>query len=84
MRICSKAPRTSPAAASPKILRVSCRKDWARGSIGSWPVLPIFELLRKLGRIPEDDWRRTFNLGIGMIFVVSQRAACEAAKILDK
>ena len=40
---------------------------------GSWPVLPIFELLRKLGDIPEDDWRRTFNLGIGMIFVVSPR-----------
>ena len=38
-------------------------------------MLPIFELLRKLGDIPEDDWRRTFNLGIGMIFVVS-RARC--------
>ena len=38
-----------------------------RISLGSWPVLPVFELLRKLGRIPEQDWRRTFNLGIGMI-----------------
>ncbi len=43
----------------------------ARIDRGSWPVLPIFELLRKLGDIPEDDWRRTFNLGIGMIVVVS-------------
>lgn len=49
---------------------------------GSWPVLPIFELLRKIGDIPEDDWRRTFNLGIGMIFVVSKRHAPEAGKIL--
>jgi phosphoribosylformylglycinamidine cyclo-ligase len=39
----------------------------------SWPVLPIFELLRETGNIPEADWRRTFNLGIGMILVVSPR-----------
>lgn len=49
---------------------------------GSWPVLPIFELLRKIGDIPEDDWRRTFNLGIGMIFVVSKSRAPEAGRIL--
>jgi phosphoribosylformylglycinamidine cyclo-ligase len=50
---------------------------------GSWPVLPIFDLLRRIGDIPEDDWRRTFNLGIGMIFVVSKRNFTSAAKILD-
>ncbi len=55
-----------------------------RIEIGSWPVLPIFELLRNIGRIPEDDWRRTFNLGIGMIFVVSGRDLSKAAAILKK
>ena len=55
-----------------------------RIDLGTWPVLPIFELLRKIGRIPEQDWRRTFNLGIGMIFVVSPRQRAEAGKILDK
>ena len=50
----------------------------------SWPVLPIFELLRKIGDIEEDDWRRTFNLGIGMIFVVARRDLSAAAKILKK
>ena len=55
-----------------------------RIDLGTWPVLPIFELLRKIGRIPEQDWRRTFNLGIGMIFVVSPRKLAEAGKILDK
>jgi phosphoribosylformylglycinamidine cyclo-ligase len=54
----------------------------ARIDVGSWPVLPIFELLRKLGDIPEDDWRRTFNLGIGMIVVV--RDAKKSKKLLDK
>ncbi len=50
---------------------------------GSWPVLPVFELLRRIGNIPEDDWRRTFNLGIGMIFVISPRQLSKAVKILD-
>jgi phosphoribosylformylglycinamidine cyclo-ligase len=49
---------------------------------GSWPVLPIFELLRKIGRIPEDDWRRTFNLGIGMILIVASRRLKEAIEVL--
>lgn len=50
----------------------------------SWPVLPVFELLRGIGGIPEDDWRRTFNLGIGMIFVVPRKKLAEAGKILKK
>ncbi len=48
----------------------------------SWPVLPVFELLRGIGGIPEDDWRRTFNLGIGMIFVVPRKKVAAASKIL--
>ena len=51
---------------------------------GAWPVLPIFDLLRRIGDIPEDDWRRTFNLGIGMICVISRRDLTEAGKILRK
>lgn len=49
----------------------------------SWPVLPIFELLRQIGDIPEEDYRRTFNLGIGMIFVVGKRDLAKARKLLD-
>jgi phosphoribosylformylglycinamidine cyclo-ligase len=52
--------------------------------VGSWPVLPIFEILRKIGDIPEDDYRRTFNLGIGMIFVVAKRDLSKAKKLLDR
>ena len=53
-----------------------------RIKLGSWPVLPVFELLRKLGRIPEQDWRRTFNLGVGMIVVISPRRLKKVAKLL--
>ena len=38
--------------------------------MGSWPVLPIFEHLQKLGNIPQDEMLRTFNMGIGMVLVV--------------
>jgi phosphoribosylformylglycinamidine cyclo-ligase len=50
----------------------------------SWKVPPIFELLRKIGDIPQDDYRRTFNLGIGMIFIVGKRDVSRAAKLLDR
>src|SRR4051812_39532080 len=64
--------------------RILPRGLGVRIDLGTWPVLPIFELLREIGRIPEQDWRRTFNLGIGMIFVVSPRKLAEAGKLLDK
>ena len=53
--------------------------DW-----GSWPVLPIFEFLRKLGNIPDDDWRRSFNLGIGMIFAIGKKNVNEAERVLTR
>jgi len=55
----------------------------ARIDVGSWPVLPIFELLREIGQIEEADWRRTFNLGIGMVLVFSPRQLAKATRILD-
>ena len=50
----------------------------------SWRVPPIFELLREIGNVPLADFRRTFNLGIGMILVVSKRNLTKAADILDR
>jgi phosphoribosylformylglycinamidine cyclo-ligase len=50
---------------------------------GAWKIPPIFELLRSLGNIPEADYRRTFNLGIGMILAVSAAKAGQARRILD-
>jgi phosphoribosylformylglycinamidine cyclo-ligase len=42
---------------------------------GSWPVPPVFELLRDVAGASEDDLRATFNLGIGMVLVVSAQDA---------
>lgn len=37
---------------------------------GTWPVLPIFNLIQEKGQISDYDMFRTFNMGIGMILVV--------------
>lgn len=37
---------------------------------GSWPVPPIFDLVREAAGASEEDMRATFNLGIGMVLVV--------------
>jgi phosphoribosylformylglycinamidine cyclo-ligase len=41
--------------------------------LGSWPVLPIFRYLAKLGQIEREELLRTFNLGVGMILVVPSK-----------
>jgi phosphoribosylformylglycinamidine cyclo-ligase len=35
----------------------------------SWPVLPIFKLMQRLGNIEEPEMFRTFNMGVGMVIV---------------
>jgi phosphoribosylformylglycinamidine cyclo-ligase len=55
-----------------------------RVQVGSWPVLPVFRLLRDIGDIPLQDWRRTFNLGIGLAMVISPRKVREAGAILKR
>jgi phosphoribosylformylglycinamidine cyclo-ligase len=50
----------------------------------AWKIPPIFPLLRQLGNLPEDDFRRTFNLGVGMILAVPQKRATRAEAVLRK
>ena len=50
----------------------------------SWRIPPLFEVLRSIGNIPDDDYRRTFNLGAGMIFAVPSRAAARAEARLSR
>lgn len=40
--------------------------DW-----GSWKRPGIFKLIQNTGNVPEEDMRRTFNLGIGLVAIVS-------------
>ena len=45
-------------------------------------VLPIFELIRETGNIPLDHMYSTFNMGVGMIMVVSPEEADKTIEIL--
>ncbi len=65
----------------PRILPPGCA---AEIQLGSWPRQPIFDLLQKLGNIPEDDFRRTFNLGVGMVFAISPKQIDLVSKTLEK
>ncbi len=56
----------------------------ARIDTGAWKIPPLFEVLRRIGNIPEDDYRRTLNLGVGMILAVPARAAAKAEAVLGK
>ncbi|HMV47659.1 MAG TPA: phosphoribosylformylglycinamidine cyclo-ligase [Blastocatellia bacterium] len=38
---------------------------------GSWPVLPVCDLMQRIGNVPREDMLRTFNLGIGMVVIVN-------------
>lgn len=49
---------------------------------GSWPVPPVFELIREAGGVAEDEMYRTFNMGIGFVLVTAAEAADEVADAL--
>jgi len=50
----------------------------------AWRVPPIFELIRKQGRIADDEMYGTFNMGIGMILVVDRRDVPEGGMVIGE
>src|SRR5688572_3250285 len=38
---------------------------------GTWPELPIFGLMQRLGNVTDHEMFRTFNMGIGMVVICS-------------
>lgn len=66
---------------TPRILPSGCR---AEIRLGSWPVLPIFDLIGRLGSVPQDDMLRTFNMGVGMALVVAERDLSRVTAALKK
>ncbi len=56
----------------------------ARVDVSTWTIPPFFEKLRAIGNLDLADYRRTFNLGIGMILVVGKRNLEKAQALLRK
>jgi phosphoribosylformylglycinamidine cyclo-ligase len=42
---------------------------------GSWPILPVFELMQSRGKVPEAEMYQVFNMGIGMVVFAAQDQA---------
>jgi phosphoribosylformylglycinamidine cyclo-ligase len=53
----------------------------ARVDPGSWAVPPVFQWLQKAGGVPDDDMRRAFNMGVGLIVVA---ASGDAPALLER
>ena len=50
----------------------------------SWRVPGIFDAMQKKGNIPDNEMYRTFNMGVGMVAVVSKKTAWKAKHILSQ
>jgi phosphoribosylformylglycinamidine cyclo-ligase len=50
---------------------------------GSWDMLPIFRLILKKGEVPEDELYQVFNMGIGMVAIVSADKAEAILKFIN-
>jgi phosphoribosylformylglycinamidine cyclo-ligase len=56
----------------PRILPEHCAVDIDKDS---WPVLPVFKLMQRLGNVSQPEMYRTFNMGLGMVIVTSAEGA---------
>jgi len=64
--------------------RILPKSVTAQVELGSWPVLPIFEHLRQLGQVSEEEMMRTFNMGIGLIAAIPAAKFTRAKNLLDR
>ncbi|MGI6030899.1 MAG: phosphoribosylformylglycinamidine cyclo-ligase [Eubacteriales bacterium] len=65
----------------PRMLKDGCKAVIRKEAL---PTLPIFPLIQKVGNIPERDMFNTFNMGVGMMFVVSPDEAQKAIDICTR
>jgi len=52
--------------------------------LASWTVPPLFEHLRELGSVDQDEMMRTFNMGIGLICVIPAELVKKTKAILNR
>jgi phosphoribosylformylglycinamidine cyclo-ligase len=41
----------------------------------NWTVPTVFSLIQRLGKVPVEDMRKAFNMGIGLVFIVPKNVA---------
>jgi phosphoribosylformylglycinamidine cyclo-ligase len=63
----------------PRVLPANCD---AVIETKSWRVPPIFEFLRREGKVDREEMYQVFNMGIGMVAIVNGKDSEDAARIL--
>jgi phosphoribosylformylglycinamidine cyclo-ligase len=61
----------------PRVLPEGCA---AEIDLASWTIPPVFALIQRLGSVPDDEMRRAFNMGVGLIVVC---AAADAERAIE-
>ena len=64
--------------------RVLGRRCVARVDKAAWPRPPVFDLIQRLGRVDEAEMFRVFNMGVGMVAIVSPYYADAIARRLER
>ncbi|MFI4918881.1 MAG: phosphoribosylformylglycinamidine cyclo-ligase [Legionellales bacterium] len=65
----------------PRVLPANCAVELHKNKC---PVLPLFNLLRSLGRLDDHEMYRTFNMGIGMVMVVAEDEVLKMRSLLKE
>ncbi|MCX6049321.1 MAG: phosphoribosylformylglycinamidine cyclo-ligase [Chloroflexi bacterium] len=53
--------------------------------LGTWPVLPIFDLIQQVGEVPLVQMLHVFNMGLGMLIILpANQAAQVQATLADR
>ena len=49
--------------------------------LGTWPIPPIFKILANAANVPNEELHQVFNMGVGMVLIVSAKDAAAAVKL---
>lgn len=66
------------------IPRVLSEDQCAQITLGTWPSLPIFDLIAAKGNVALEEMFGTFNMGIGFIVVVAPDAVEQSLALLEQ
>ena len=48
-----------------------------------WEIPEVFNMIKDLGNVPEEDMRSAFNLGIGLVMIVGEQDSEKAQSVLN-
>jgi phosphoribosylformylglycinamidine cyclo-ligase len=65
----------------PRVLPKTLNAEIAKGS---WPMLPIFPYMQKIGKVTESEMYTVFNMGIGLVIIVPEKEKNKVEQILGK